>query len=473
MKFVNKSIVLLAAVLVASSCSRTEDPAFSTTPSERVEVALSEAQSVLTSASNGWKVRIYPAEDQKWGGYTVFLKFGADGSLTAANELFAADATFSSHYKIDNTILPSVNFDTYNKAIHVFSEPNLSAMIAADKAENGGTSNLSKFSGASSNRGLEGDYSYQLVSVSKDTVVMRGVRSQSLAVMTPAGDADWATQLTAIKKASDTYAMPSVQLTVDGKTYNGRMNLDTRHLRLLDENENVILNSAFAYTANGIELYDKVSIGSTEVYSLESSSGDTKVLTGSDGKVTLTPRVIAISELIADTKELWGIYTDQGLQAEVSGRFKDAFENFKKVNGGDDFTFISLDLGASDIEGFTDFGLYAVGFNTNGDFLFGYIPLTVTVINSTELSFVYDPSRINPEHKNSLDTFLAQILAAGFSSIGKVTDANGDVVYNEELKARSFKVETDDLVKTSWIKLIDKEDPNSWIKINKAVVANP
>lgn len=465
----NSLTVLLAVALGISSCSRTEDPTFSTSPSERIELVLSEAQKMLTEPSNGWMVRIYPSAEQKWGGYTVFLKFGADGTLTAANELFSADATYSSHYKIDNSILPSVNFDTYNQAIHVFSEPNLTAMIAADKAANGGTSSLSKFSGASSNRGLEGDYSYQLVSLSADTIILRGMRSQSLAVMTRASSEAWSTQLKAIQQASDTYAMPRVQLTLDGKTYNGRMNLDTRHLRLLDENENLVLNSAFAYTANGIELYDKATIGNTVLSSLVSSSSSSKVLTGSDGKVTLAPREIAISELVAEHKEMWTIYTQEGSQVEASGRFKEAFDKFFEANPN--FMFISMELGASTAEGFTGFGLMVVGMNTEtGGFLFGRIPLQATIENSTELTILYAPSEINPDHKASLDDFLAPILAAGFSNVGKI-EKDGKVYYNEELRARRFKVETDDPVKTNWIKLTDKEDSTNWIKINKAITA--
>lgn len=473
MKFVNKSVFLLAAALVVSSCSRTEDPTFSTTPSERVEFALSEAQSVLTSASNGWKVRIYPAADQKWGGYTVFLKFGADGSLTAANELFAADATFSSHYKIDNTILPSVNFDTYNKAIHVFSEPNLTAMIAADKAENGDNATLTRFSGASTNRGLEGDYSYQLVSVSKDTVVMRGVRSQSLAVMTPAGSEEWATQLTAIKKASEDLAMPRVKLTVGGVTYSGRMTTATRQLRLLNDQDVVVLSSPFAYTANGVELYETVSLGGVSLKSFTANTAGSTTLTSTDGKATLEPRVQSISELIADTKELWSLYTGGSATAEMSGRFQTAFDKFNTLNDGK-YMLLDVDLGASEYPGYTDFGLYAVAYDLETfGVVVAYLPLKVTVDSPTELTLLFEPSRILQEQSAGIEASLAKILVAGFSGVGQIQDRDGNYLYNEELKSRSFTVTTDNLVKASWIKLVDKSDSNNWIKLNRSVVANP
>lgn len=460
---------LAGVILVASSCSRTEDPTFSTSPTERITEALSEAETVLTAQTNGWIAQIYPSEEQKWGGYTVFMKFGTDGTLEASNELFKADEVFSSHYKVDNTILTSLNFDTYNKAIHVFSEPNLSAMIAAEKAA-GGTA-LAKFSGASSNRGLEGDYSYQIVSVAQDRVVLRGMRSQSLAVLRPAGSTPWKDQLTAIQQASNDYAIPRIQLTIGGQTYNGRMNLDTRRLRLLNAEDEVVLNTAFAYTSSGIELYSPVTLAGT---TLETFTGDLTSgvkLVSPDKKATLAPREIAIAELVAEHKEMWTIYTQDGPQVECSGRFQEAFDKFFDANPN--FMFISMELGASTAPGFTGFGLMVVGMDlVTNEWLFGRIPLKATYPSSSELTIAYVPSEINPDHQASLDAFLAPILAAGFAHVGKI-ERDGKVYYNEGLEARSFKVETDNLVQTNWIKLTDKADPTNWIKIKKAVVATP
>lgn len=211
--------VAVASLALLSSCTRTEDPTFATTPSERIEASLHQVQSALIAPSNGWVARIYPSGDQKWGGYTVLLKFTADGRVQAANELLDPSKTYNSYYTIDNSILTSINFDTENKAIHLFAEPNLSRTIAEDKQERGDESLLGRFAGASSNRGLEGDNSFQVVSVAADRVVLRGMHSQSLAVLTPAPAESWQNQLVAIQAASKAFVMPRVQLSIGGKTH--------------------------------------------------------------------------------------------------------------------------------------------------------------------------------------------------------------------------------------------------------------
>lgn len=462
--------VAVATLGLLASCARTEDPAFDQTPSERIEASLKQLQTALVAPSNGWVARIYPSGDQKWGGYTVLLKFTADGKVTAANELFDASKTFSSYYTIDNSILTSINFDTDNKAIHIFAEPNLSRTIAEDKQERGDVSLLGRFSGASSNRGLEGDNSFQLVSVAADKIVLRGMHSQSLAVLTPAPAESWQSQLEAVQTVSQSYAMPRIQLTLGGKTYTGRMNALTRQLRLQNEQDEVVLSSAFVYTADGLELYQPQTLDGVSLQRFVGNTTSTGSLSTVDGKAVLAPRVYNISELIADTKELWTIYSGGQAEAQMSGRFQEGFDKFNKANG-DKYMLLSVDFGASEYPGYTDFGMYAMLMDTETGLMFtAYLPLKVTVDSPTELTFVYEPTRILSDQARNIETSLAQLMLAGFSGLGQVKAADGSFHYNEELKSRSFRVTTNDLVKTEWIRLEDKDNPNNWIKLNRALV---
>ncbi|MDY3089780.1 MAG: DUF4302 domain-containing protein [Porphyromonas sp.] len=462
--------VAVASLGLLSSCTRTEDPTFATTPSERIEASLHQVQSALIAPSNGWVARIYPSGDQKWGGYTVLLKFSSDGRVQAANELLDPSKTYSSYYTIDNSILTSINFDTENKAIHLFAEPNLSRTIAEDKQERGDESLLGRFAGASSNRGLEGDNSFQVVSVAADRVVLRGMHSQSLAVLTPAPAESWQNQLEAIQAASKAFVMPRVQLSIGGKTYMGRMNALTRQLRLLDDNNEVVLNSAFVYTAKGLELYQPFTLDGVSVQNFSSSSETNVVLSSGDGKAKLEPRVFAISELIADTKELWSVYSGGEPTAQMSGRFQEGFDKFNEVNAGK-YMLLDVDFGASEYPGFTDFGMYAVAMELETGMIFiAYLPIKVTVDSPTELTFVYEPSRILSDQARHIEESLARLMLAGFSGLGQVKAADGSFLYNEELKSRSFRVTTNDLVKTEWIRLEDKSNPDNWIKLNRALV---
>ncbi len=470
-RFKKYTLLALAGTFVLTACSRVEDLIFEQSPAERIEAALVEAQKALTAPANGWVMQIYPSATQKWGGYTVLVKFNVDGTVVAASELFDADKTFTSNYRIDDSNLPTLNFDTYNEAIHLFSLPNLNAIIARER--NAGNTKLDSFNGASSNQGLEGDNSYQIVSASPVSVKLRGMRSQSNIVLRPATAEEWKTQIEAIQKASDTYVIPRVKLNVNGKEYSGRMSRGTRQLRLLDSNDEVVLQTAFSYTANGLELYQPATIDGVTFQSFVSAGGETIQLRSAEGNAVLEPRIFAISELIADTKELWNIYTQGVVNAESSGRFRNAFDTYERLMG-EKYMLFSVDFGASEFEGYTGFGIYIAAMSLETyNFSTAFLPIDVTVDSPTELTMKFAPNRLSEEERNAMNQGLFAILVAGFSGVGQIKAEDGSFIYNEELAPRSFTVTTNSLVNTEWIRLEDKDDPDNWIQLNRAVVVDP
>lgn len=470
-KYIQGGAWAMAALLVTASCSRTEDPVYEQTPTQRIEQTLQTAQSALIQPSNGWIMRIYPSADRKWGGYTVLVKFAEDGSLVSAGELFDKDKTYSSYYKINNSNLPVLTFDTFNKPIHLFSLPNLNYIIAEDKQERGTDSRLGIFSGASTNKGLDGDYAYRIISASASRVELQGVRTATRIILEPAPETAWSEQLAAIQTASTTFAMPRVKLTIGETTYSGRMNVDTRQLRFTDASGNVVLSTAFCYTGTGIRLYEAITLGGVSIEEFISVGDNTNVrLQTADGKATLEPSAIPISELLAYNQEMWEIFLGGSLSGELSGRFLNAVDNFNTARGSK-YTVLNLDLGSSTVEGYTDFGLYAVLMDLdNYNMAFAYLPLTITATGETEVKIVFDPARIKEEQKDFIESSLATMLAAGFSGIGKVADTDGTVYYDETISERTFRIETDSKTNPTWIKLIDQSDSNSWIKIKRATI---
>ena len=82
--------ILATAVLsafVISSCVKDEEHIFDKSASLRVKEAMDNAQKVLTSASNGWKMYYYPHPNQDYGGYMYALKFDNE-SVTVWSEVF-------------------------------------------------------------------------------------------------------------------------------------------------------------------------------------------------------------------------------------------------------------------------------------------------------------------------------------------------------------------------------------------------
>ena len=163
----------LSGVLLTASCQKDQN-VFSTTPAERTSQSLQEALTTLQSSVYGWKMTLYPSKDKKYGGYTLFVQFDKDGTLSSSDELQAKDDVVSrSLYEVDNSNGPTLIFNTYNKSIHRYSEPNSRDF----------TENLAF--------GADGDYSYRIISLSPDKVVLKGVRTGTEAILTPLKTSGW------------------------------------------------------------------------------------------------------------------------------------------------------------------------------------------------------------------------------------------------------------------------------------------
>ena len=80
----------LSGVLLIASCQKDQN-VFSTTPAERTSQALQETLTTLQSSVYGWKMTLYPSKDKKYGGYTLFVQFDKDGTLSSSDELQAKD----------------------------------------------------------------------------------------------------------------------------------------------------------------------------------------------------------------------------------------------------------------------------------------------------------------------------------------------------------------------------------------------
>ena len=65
----------------------------------------------------------FPEANQAFGGYNVLLKFGTDGKVTVASELYGASQTATSLFSVKQSAGIVLSFDTYNTIFHLFSDP--------------------------------------------------------------------------------------------------------------------------------------------------------------------------------------------------------------------------------------------------------------------------------------------------------------------------------------------------------------
>ena len=157
-------IGLLAATFAA--CSRDEKSLFDKPAAQRAQEAVTNAFDVLSSNEAGWEVAYFPNLEASSKGYNMVWKFNANGkvSATAKNSATTRNKMMTdsaSTWAVKSDYGPILTFDTYNKVIHAFSDPQ----------ENGA--------------GLLGDYEFLILKATPEVVILKGKKHSAYSVMRP------------------------------------------------------------------------------------------------------------------------------------------------------------------------------------------------------------------------------------------------------------------------------------------------
>ena len=157
-----RAILLILSISIAfTGCITEEADIFSASPIDRLNKAMSENAALLQSAENGWAMEYFATSQSR--GYTLFAKFSKSGKVVFSsnsdltNNVIASD---SSVYDVIGDAGPVLTFNTYNKVLHAFSNP-----------ENPNGS------------GLEGDYEFVVISKSADLITLKGKKRGTTILM--------------------------------------------------------------------------------------------------------------------------------------------------------------------------------------------------------------------------------------------------------------------------------------------------
>lgn len=106
-------IILIASFFV--SCSDDDNnELFNEAPSERVDARINELQSLLVGqANNGYKAVYFTKNDQR-GGFTLFMKFNADGSVRQTSDFDGDTDLANSSYEVSLGTAVELVFTTRN-----------------------------------------------------------------------------------------------------------------------------------------------------------------------------------------------------------------------------------------------------------------------------------------------------------------------------------------------------------------------
>lgn len=277
-RFLTASALLAIAGIAATSCSNKEDDIFDDAAAVRMDAAKADTKALLISAPNGWELSYFA--DNEWEpGYIILMKFHNDESVEmAGSNAWVANAFMSqdryavqretSLYKMISDDGPVLTFDTFNKMLHIFSEPyNLPS--ATYNPENVpfpiGPQEKSPVSGKDydvneSGYGHNGDYEFVILSKTDNEIILRGKKTRiNMRLRRLADDTDWDTYFATVNRlAENTFSnrFGDLKMVVGGHDLH-ISNLTSGVMSILADDDDPVMETVkvpFIYTPDGIRL---------------------------------------------------------------------------------------------------------------------------------------------------------------------------------------------------------------------------
>ena len=253
-------ILALGLFTLFTSCRMYEDmPSGDNYVSTAIVKDTQSLRQLLRSSEHGWMLTLVPGTGQ-YGGLNLSLKFTSDNEVTIFSEESQTSATSSYHFSQNGGV--RLTFDTFNEALHQYSNPQWGIPVAYD-----------------------GDFDFTVLRVSEDgrTITLRGGHTQGEMQLTRVDENpnSYFTKITESQQALKGKALAPLQL--GGKEVAVSIFGFARQLWVRYDNEQKLL--PFAFTDKGLRLLTPFTIGSDTLRTLELNADKTAVTT-QDGKQT-------------------------------------------------------------------------------------------------------------------------------------------------------------------------------------------
>ena len=270
MKKTYRLLFALTALVFTASCTPEVEDAFDKPSPDRIAEAISETKDILTAAPNGWKMAYQGSGG--FGGFNILCKFDKEDNVFCEEESDHAKAT--SHYTVQQGQGVLLSFDSFNAALHKYSDP------------------VGKINGKAvgkDGKGFQGDFEFRVMSCTKDSIVLEGRKHGDRVVMTPMPeDLTWDSFFTQIATVASGMSSERYNIIIDKDTLPARMNLHTLHTT--DKNGKAVA-IPFIYTPQGIEVLKADSLNGRKLTAFTYSTDD-KWIDPNDKSVMLSPRDI-------------------------------------------------------------------------------------------------------------------------------------------------------------------------------------
>ena len=257
----------MVALTAMVGCSPEMESNFPKPASERIEIYKKDVQSILKGAANGWRMEYFTG----YGGYNMFARFDSlkvtvGGEQIGPNHPAGIDPTTgkmlteTSSYKLEQSEGLILSFDTNNDILHYLSTPD-----NPDYGEKG--------------TGLEGDFEFRVMSACADSVILVGKKHQAKIRLLPMpNNLTWEQYIDEVNATNEYMASRSYTLEVNNDPTR-QIDVTTSYrimtfTWLNDKEETQKVNALYIVTKEGLKFYRSYMVDSCEITGF--AKGDTQ-----------------------------------------------------------------------------------------------------------------------------------------------------------------------------------------------------
>lgn len=403
-KFSAIAAVLMSASL--ASCNHEEADIFDQNAAHRTEEARKMYKEILLDKGGKWQMEYFTTEEEH--GYVYLFTFRNDGTVTISGnneyitKLTNIDSNVPSYGSETSmwTILsdngPVLSFNSYNTIFHLFATPE--DIPGTERDEQG--------------YGHSGDYEFDLMKFSNDTLYLEGKKNGAEIIMTRiAPETDDETYLNEVVALADSFfnaKVPAVyvnlpggyrHVVLDGATQLPKFYPETGDYITEYVGRNAIITHDGFTLGKPLTLRDSID-GNDYTIQHFIRQKDGSLLCTDDNRITITAD--ALNKVVGDERLLWRVNAAD-CKGELGTAFAGLNTGFKAYNGS---SLVYFNIGLNVLNNTKSPYTMVVRIKTKrGSYLNMSVPYTVEYIGKDEIKFVLG------EMDSNMKTFIDKVPA--------------------------------------------------------------
>ena len=444
-KFSAIAAVLMSASL--ASCNHEEADIFDQNAAHRTEEARKMYKEILLDKGGKWQMEYFTTEEEH--GYVYLFTFRNDGTVTISGnneyitKLTNIDSNVPSYGSETSmwTILsdngPVLSFNSYNTIFHLFATPE--DIPGTERDEQG--------------YGHSGDYEFDLMKFSNDTLYLEGKKNGAEIIMTRiAPETDDKTYLNEVVALADSFfnaKVPAVyvnlpggyrHVVLDGATQLPKFYPETGDYITEYVGRNAIISHDGFTLGKPLTLRDSID-GNDYTIQHFIRQKDGSLLCTDDNRITITAD--ALNKVVGDERLLWRVNAAD-CKGELGTAFAGLNTGFKAYNGS---SLVYFNIGLNVLNNTKSPYTMVVRIKTKrGSYLNMSVPYTVEYIGKDEIKFVLG------EMDSNMKTFIDKVPA--FKTM------------MNKLASSTFKCSSNSLIAPVNMVLTDSSDASSALGIS-------